>query len=103
MRHTSNVLIIGSDVIGCAIVYHLRKMNIAVTVLDQDEIGAQASSVVRLLVPLGSFSGPGPLIDLVLASFALFPSLVSELEDLSCLCNEYLDHLCLLVTARKFI
>jgi hypothetical protein len=29
MRHTTNVLII-----GCAIVYHLHKMNMAVTVLD---------------------------------------------------------------------
>ncbi len=90
MKHTTNVLIIGGGVIGCAIAYHLRKLNIAVTVLDQGEIGMQASSAAAgLLAPLGSLSGPGPLADLVLASFALFPSLVPELEDASSIRVEY--------------
>lgn len=90
MRNTTNVLIIGGGVIGCAIAYHLRKLNITVTVLDQGEIGAQASSAAAgLLAPLGSLSGPGPLADLVLASFALFPSLVPELEDASSIRVEY--------------
>jgi len=90
MRNTTNVLIIGGGVIGCAIAYHLRKLNITVTVLDQGEIGAQASSAAAgLLAPLGSLSGPGPLADLVLASFALFPSLVPELEDASGIRVEY--------------
>src|SRR5713226_977950 len=90
MKHTTNVLIIGGGVIGCAIAYHLRKLNMAVTVLDQGEIGMQASSAAAgLLAPLGSLSGPGPLADLVLASFALFPSLVPELEDASSIRVEY--------------
>lgn len=90
MKQTTNVLIIGGGVIGCAIAYHLRKLNIAVSVLDQGEIGAQASSAAAgLLAPLGSLSGPGPLADLVLASFALFPFLVLELENASGIRVEY--------------
>jgi len=81
MNRSSEVVIVGGGVIGCAIAYYLRKLDIAVTVLDQGEIGAQASSAAAgLLAPLGSLSGPGPFADLLLASFALFPSLVPELE-----------------------
>ncbi len=98
MKHT---LIIGGGVIGCAIAYYLRKLNRDVTVLDQGEIGAQASSAAAgLLAPLGSLSGPGPLADLVLASFALFPSLVPELEDTSGIHVEY-EHTGALRTVRN--
>jgi glycine oxidase len=90
MKHSANILIIGGGIIGCSIAYHLRKLNITVTVLDQGEIGAQASSAAAgLLAPLGPLSGPGPLADLVLASFSLFPSLVPELEDASGIHVEY--------------
>jgi len=84
MSSSTEVVIAGGGVIGCAIAYYLRKLDIAVTVLDQGEIGAQASSAAAgLLAPLGSLSGPGPFADLLLASFALFPSLVLELEEAS--------------------
>ncbi len=84
MSSSTEVVIVGGGVIGCAIAYYLRKSDIAVTVLDQGEIGAQASSAAAgLLAPLGSLSGPGPFADLLLASFALFPSLVPELEEVS--------------------
>jgi glycine oxidase len=90
MKHSTNILIIGGGIIGCSIAYHLRKLNITVTVLDQGEIGAQASSAAAgLLAPLGPLSGPGPLADLVLASFSLFPSFVPELEDISGISVEY--------------
>jgi glycine oxidase len=90
MKHSTNILIIGGGIIGCSIAYHLRKLNITVTVLDQGEIGAQASSAAAgRLAPLGPLSGPGPLADLVLASFSLFPSFVPELEDISGISVEY--------------
>jgi anaerobic glycerol-3-phosphate dehydrogenase len=61
----TEVLIIGGGIIGCAIAYYLRQSNVDVTILDQGEIGAQASSAAAgLLAPLGSLSGPGPLADL---------------------------------------
>jgi glycine oxidase len=78
---TTDVLLIGGGVIGCAIAYALRKRDIAVTLLERGEIGAQASGAAAgLLAPLGPLSGPGPLADLVLAGFAALPALVSELE-----------------------
>ena len=90
MQSTTDVVIVGGGVTGCAIAYYLRKSNIDVTVFDQGEIGAEASSAAAgLLAPLGSLSGPGPFANLLLASFALFPALVPELEDASGIDLEY--------------
>ena len=90
MSSATDVLIVGGGVIGCSIAYHLRKAGVQVTVIDQGEIGAEASSAAAgLLAPLGSLAGPGPFADLLLASFALFPSLVPELEDASGIRVEY--------------
>ena len=84
MQSTTDVLIIGGGVIGCSIAYSLRKLGVAVTVVDTGEIGAEASSAAAgLLAPLGSLSGPGPLADLLLASWSMFPALVPELEEAS--------------------
>jgi glycine oxidase len=90
MKSATDVVIVGGGVIGCAIAYYLCKMGTDVIVLDQGEIGAEASSAAAgLLAPLGSLSGPGPFADLLLASWTLFPTLVSELEDASGISLEY--------------
>src|SRR5215472_11875971 len=90
MKKNAEVIIIGGGVIGCAIAYYLRKSHIDVVLLEQGEIGGQASSAAAgLLAPLGPLSGPGPLADLLLGSFALFPELVTELEDASGIRVEY--------------
>jgi glycine oxidase len=81
MDHKTDVLIVGGGVIGCATAYYLRKLHVDVMVVDQGEIGAQASrAAAGLLAPLGPLSGPGHFADLLLAGFALFPTLVPELE-----------------------
>jgi glycine oxidase len=90
MYATTDVVIAGGGVIGCAIAYHLRKLGVDVIVLEQGEIGAEASSAAAgLLAPLGPLSGPGAFADLLLTSFALIPTLVSELEDASGMRLEY--------------
>lgn len=90
MSSVTDVVIAGGGVIGCSIAYSLRKAGVAVTVIDQGEIGAEASSAAAgLLAPLGSLAGPGPFADLLLASFALFPALVPELEEASGIRMEY--------------
>ena len=90
MQSTTDVVIAGGGVIGCAIAYQLRRSGVEVAVLDQGEIGAEAlSAAAGLLAPLGSLSGPGVYADLLLASFALFPALVPELEDASGMHLEY--------------
>ncbi|HWZ18512.1 MAG TPA: glycine oxidase ThiO [Ktedonobacteraceae bacterium] len=90
MQSTVDVIIVGGGVIGCAIAYHLSKSGIDVAVFDRGEIGADASSAATgLLAPLGPLSGPGPYADLLLSSFALFPTLVPELEEASGIHLEY--------------
>ncbi len=90
METTTNVVIVGGGVIGCAIAYFLRKLGVTVTVLERGEIGAEASSAAAgILAPLGSLSGPGAYADLMLASWNMFPSLVPELEKTSGVHIEY--------------
>jgi glycine oxidase len=90
MKQTTDVAIVGGGIIGCAIAYNLRKAGAEVTLLERGEIGAQASSAAAgLLAPLGPLPGPGPLADLLLASFAMFPTLVPELEEASGLDLDY--------------
>ncbi len=90
MQSSIDIVIAGGGVIGCAIAYHLRKLGADVAVFEQGEIGAEASSAAAgLLAPLGSISGPGAFADLLLASFALFPALVPELEEASGIHLEY--------------
>ena len=84
MERTTDVVVIGGGVIGCAIAYFLRKMQVEVTVLERGEIGGQASGAAAgLLAPLGPLSGPGPFADLVLAGFSRLLALIPELEDVS--------------------
>ncbi len=79
---TTDVVIIGGGVIGCAITYFLGKAQVDVLLLERAEIGSQASGAAAgLLAPLGPLAGPGPFADLVLAGFAALNSLVPELEE----------------------
>src|SRR6266699_7257880 len=90
MKQTTDIAIIGGGIIGCATAYYLGNSGADVTLVERGEIGAQASSAAAgLLAPLGPISGPGPLADLLLGSFALFPELVTELEDASGIRVEY--------------
>ncbi len=81
---TTDVVIIGGGVIGCAIAYFLRKQQVNVVLLERGEIGGQASGAAAgLLAPLGPLSGPGPFANLVLAGFSRLVSLIPELEEVS--------------------
>jgi glycine oxidase len=84
VSRTTDVLVLGGGVIGCSIAYHLAKAGVGVIIVDQGEVGAQASSAAAgLLAPLLPFKSAPEFVALLLASFDLFPSLVPELEDAS--------------------
>ena len=44
MQQSVDVVVIGGGVIGCAVAYELARRGMQVTVLEQGEIGMQASS-----------------------------------------------------------
>lgn len=88
MSRSTDVLIVGGGVIGCAIAYYLSKVGVECLV-DQGEMGAQASrAAAGLLAPLVSFDN-NDFVPFLLASFRLFPSLVAELEAESGLSLDY--------------
>lgn len=90
MKPKVDVAIVGGGVIGCAIAYYLSKSGVDVALFELNEIGTRASGAATgLLAPLGPLSGPGPFADLLLRSFALFPTLVPELEEASGIHLEY--------------
>ncbi len=56
MKQTTDVVILGGGVIGCSIAYQLCKRGVDVIVLEQGEIGSQASNDASgLLAPLKPF------------------------------------------------
>jgi glycine oxidase len=91
MEPSTDVVIVGAGVIGCAIAYALCKREIDVVVLDTNGVGAQASQAATgMLAPLRPFAKPGDsYITLLLSSLALFPALVPELEEASGISLEY--------------
>ncbi len=90
MQSTTDVVVIGGGVIGCAIAYYLSKQGVDVTVLERGEIGGQASGaaagIFSLLKPLAKIDAYNRLL---LASRALFPALMVELEAVSGIHPEY--------------
>jgi glycine oxidase len=84
VRHTTDVVIIGGGVIGCSIAYYLRKAGVGVTIVEREEIAAEASSAAAgLLAPWGGLSGPGAFADLLLANWSLHYDLIPVLEEAS--------------------
>ena len=91
MKQITDVVIIGGGIIGCAVAYQLRKQGVDVVVVDKGEIGGEASSAATgLLAPIRPFLKPqNSYLPLQLASLALFPSLVPELESVSGIAIEF--------------
>jgi len=69
---------------GCAAAHELARRGVAVTVLERSVPGAEASSAAAgILGAQVEAHHPGPLTELGLASLALYPRLVKELEHAS--------------------
>ena len=81
---TSDVLVVGGGIMGCAIALRLAQAGVGVTVLERSIPGAEASSAAGgILAPQKESAGPGPLLDLGLRSRALYPRFAEELRELS--------------------
>jgi len=78
------VLIVGAGVVGCAIAWRLQQAGVRCTVLERSIPGAEASSAAGgILAPQAEADGPGPFLDLCLASRALYPEFARELREVS--------------------
>lgn len=78
------MVIVGGGVIGCAIAYHLALAGSKATVIERQQVAAEASSAAAgMLVPLAETRERGPFLDLTLESLRLFPNEVAELEQRS--------------------
>src|SRR6476646_5548090 len=78
----TDVAIIGGGIMGSAVALRLAQRGVGVTVVERGIPGAEASSAAAgILGPQMEADGPGPLLELGLASRALYPSLAAELRD----------------------
>jgi glycine oxidase len=84
MHQSTDVLIVGGGVIGCAIAYFLRKAGVEVMVIEREEIAAESSGAAGgLITQLGGLGGSPPFTALMLESWSLFATLIPELEEAS--------------------
>lgn len=91
MSKPANVVIVGGGIIGCASAYELAKAGCAVTVIERDTVGCEASGAAAgMLVPLGCPPRPGIFQELALASWRLYPETTTELEEVTGLDVEYI-------------
>ena len=89
-KQATNVVIIGGGVIGCSIAYQLSKAGVQVSVIEREEIAAEASrAAAGLLSPAEVLTGPKAVADLFLASWSMTAEVVAEIEAASGVQVEY--------------
>ena len=80
MAASTDVIIVGGGVVGCATAYFLSKRGVTATVLEKDSVGKHASGFAAgLLNPLHGHGIPGPLEALALESFRMHAHMGAEI------------------------
>ena len=79
----SDVIVVGGGVIGCSIAYFLARAGVRVTVVEGEQVGAAGATYASagLLEPLSDSVLPGPMTDLALRSFRMFPEFLRTLQE----------------------
>lgn len=78
------VAVVGGGIIGCATAADLAKRGCRVTLFERASPGAEASSAAAgLLAALGPVPEPGPFHRLAIESWRLYPTVASELRELT--------------------
>ena len=82
MAETSEVVIVGGGIVGCATAYYLARAGLKPTLIEKGSVGSCASGFsAGLLNPLHGSGIPGPLEDLALSSFQLHATLAAEVKE----------------------
>ena len=80
----AKVAIVGGGIMGCVVALRLAQRGFNVTVVERGIPGAEASSAAAgILGPQWEMEHPGPLLQLGLASRALYPTFAAELRELT--------------------
>lgn len=79
---TSECVVIGGGVMGCAVAWRLAQAGVKTTVLERSIPGAEASSAAAgILAAQEESEGPGPLTELAVLSRSRFGALAAELRE----------------------
>jgi glycine oxidase len=89
-KKTTDIVIVGGGVVGCAIAYQLAKAGFQVSVLERAEIAAESSrAAAGLLAPERVLTGPEAGRELFLASWSITAGLIAEVQEASGVSVEY--------------
>jgi glycine oxidase len=84
MSGSSDVIVVGGGLIGCAIAFRLARMKLSVTVFERGAPGCEASSAAAgMLAPQGETVAPDAFYQLCAASRDLYPDFVAEIEEMT--------------------
>lgn len=87
---STDALIIGGGLIGCAIAWELRKAGLAVTVVERQHPGEEASTAAAgMLAPSAEIVHGPDLLPLAQASNEIYPAFITEIEAASGLTVEH--------------
>lgn len=82
MSTTTDVVVIGGGVIGCAIAYNLAGRGVRTLLVEKNQPGQEASAAAAGILAVASGrSQRGPVYQLKRAGQAMYPALVRELEE----------------------
>jgi glycine oxidase len=81
-NRSTDVIVVGGGVIGCAIACYLAGEGVRVDVIERGEIGGEASGAAAgMLAPLAEVEDDGPFQQLCVDSLRMFPTLVAALRE----------------------
>ena len=82
MTHSSDVIIIGGGIVGCACAYELTKRGASVTLLEYGKTGMQATNAAAgMLTPLGENDTPNAILRAGMQALRDYPRDVAQLEE----------------------
>ncbi|GAP97478.1 glycine oxidase ThiO [Leptolyngbya sp. NIES-2104] len=89
MTERREILIIGGGIIGLSIAIELKSQGIPVTILCRDFSEAATHAAAGMIAPQAEEIPPSPMLDLCLASRALYPDWIHKLESLTGMSASY--------------
>ena len=91
LNGSTDVIVVGGGVIGCAVAYYLAREGVRVDVVERGEIGGEASGAAAgMLAPLAEVEDTGPFQQLCVESLRMFPALADTLRRETRIDVEYL-------------